>query len=94
MASSNPSSLWTDTLREMLRSKLTLAALVVVSMYLMVALLAYFGWLANDWNTEVGGSYEAPSWQHWMGTDIFGRSVLAKVRPIRIAIILTQNPTL
>ena len=76
---STPRSLWADTLREMLRNKLTVAALVVVGLYLLVALLAHLGLLASDWNAEVGSSYAAPSLQHWMGTDIFGRSVLAKV---------------
>ena len=46
---------------------------------MLIALLAHLGLVASAWDVEVGGSYEAPSWQHWMGTDIFGRSVLVKV---------------
>ena len=78
-ASSAPQPLWAATLHQLLQKKLTVAALAVVGLYLVVACLAHLGLIASAWNAEVGSSYEAPSFQHWMGTDIFGRSVLAKV---------------
>jgi len=72
-------SLWTTTLRQLLHKKLTVVALMVVLLYTSVALLAHWGFVAAHWEAEVGDSYAAPSLQHWLGTDIFGRSVLAKV---------------
>ena len=66
-------------MHQLLQKKLTVAALAVVGLYLLVALLAYLCLVASGWNVEVGGSYEAPSWHHWMGTDLFGRSVAAKI---------------
>lgn len=76
---STSQSLWAATMRQLFQKKLTVAALAIVSLYLSAALLAHFGLIASSWSAEVGGSYEAPSWQHWMGTDIFGRSVGVKV---------------
>ena len=72
-------SLWLAALRQLLKKKLTLAALVVVLCYISVALLASRGIIASTWDLEVGRAYAAPSRQHWFGTDLFGRSVLAKV---------------
>jgi ABC-type dipeptide/oligopeptide/nickel transport system permease subunit len=74
-----PRSLWKEALRQILQKKLTLVAMAVVLLYITVALLAHLGVMASDWNVEVGSSYAAPSMKHWLGTDIFGRSVLAKI---------------
>ena len=45
----------------------------------MVALLSFCGLIAADGGEEVTSSYAAPSAEHWLGADIFGRDVLAKV---------------
>lgn len=74
-----PRSLWRDTLHQLFQKKLTVVALVIIFVYTSVALLAHWGLIAGSWNVEVGDSYAAPSMQHWLGTDIFGRSVLAKI---------------
>ena len=79
VSSSISRSLWWATLRHMLKNKLTLAALVVVMLYTIVALLSYGGVIAGSWHLEVGSSYAPPGLRHWLGTDIFGRSVLAKL---------------
>jgi peptide/nickel transport system permease protein len=63
----------------MIRSKLTVTALIVVVGYSLIALLAHWGVIAHDWQLEVGDSYQAPNIRHWFGTDIFGRSVLTKI---------------
>ena len=72
-------SIWIQAFRRMAKSKLTLVALVIVLGYALVAVLAHGGLLATSWNAEVGGCYESLSFKHWFGTDIFGRSVVAKV---------------
>ncbi len=72
-------SIWIQALGNLLKSKLTASMLVIVLGYSMIALLSHWGLIASNWNIEVGGSYEPPSASHWFGTDIFGRSVLAKV---------------
>ncbi len=72
-------SIWLQPLQRLTKSKLTTIALVIVLAYTLIALLAHWGVVAGDWNTEVGESYETPSRQHWLGTDIFGRSVAAKI---------------
>ena len=71
-------SLWADAARRFFRNPLAVGMLAVVVVYVVVALLVTFGGLAGDWAQEVGGSYEPPSGANWLGTDIFGQSVVRK----------------
>lgn len=71
-------SLWTDAWRRLRSSKLSMVCLAIIAVYVLVALLVGAGVLADDWKESVGDPYEPPSWQHPLGTDIFGQSVLRK----------------
>jgi len=72
-------SIWIQAFLSLLKSKLTLASLVIVVSYSLLALLAHAGIIASNWNLDIGASYEPPSAIHWFGTDIFGRSVVTKI---------------
>lgn len=72
-------SLWKDAFRRLIKDKWALGSLVIVLIYSGVAVLAAMGIVASDWAKEVGASNMAPNFDHWLGTDIFGRDVLAKV---------------
>jgi len=71
-------SLMQHAFASLLKDKLAMVSLVVVALYALVAILTSLGLIAGDWAAEVGASYEMPSWDNPLGTDIFGRSVLAK----------------
>jgi ABC-type dipeptide/oligopeptide/nickel transport system permease subunit len=72
-------SLWLDAWDRLKTDKIAVVCLAVVIIYAVAAVLSATGLLAADWAAEVGGSYEAPNLNHWLGTDIFGRSVMSKV---------------
>jgi len=73
-------SLGKRAIRTLRRDRLAVACFVVISLYVLVAVLGYAGALP-DFQERVGGSYDAPSFEFSkiLGTDIFGRSVLYKI---------------
>lgn len=79
MESVSPESNRLNPLQRLAKNKLITSALVIVCAYMVIAVLAHWHLIASDWNISVGEAYEAPSMRHWFGTDIFGRSVAAKI---------------
>jgi ABC-type dipeptide/oligopeptide/nickel transport system permease subunit len=75
-------SLWSDALRRLLGDPFAVWSFVVIVGYVLMAVLVGAGFLADGWQATIGASREAPnlsaSYEHWMGLDIFGRSVLLK----------------
>jgi peptide/nickel transport system permease protein len=65
--------------RRLCEDKLALLCLCIVAGYALVWLLALLRVLPFDYVTRVGGSYEPPNARYWLGTDLLGRDVLAKV---------------
>ena len=72
-------SLWIDAWYRLSKDKIAVVSLSVVVIYSIVAVLSFAGVIASDWAAEVGPSYGGPTLDNWLGTDIFGRSVLSKV---------------
>jgi ABC-type dipeptide/oligopeptide/nickel transport system permease subunit len=82
-------SLLHNALIKIVSEKLSLAALIIVAIYFLVAILTASGFLASDWGKEVGSSYMAPSSVSYFGTDIFGRSVLQKtIKATETAVVI------
>jgi ABC-type dipeptide/oligopeptide/nickel transport system permease subunit len=75
-------SLWGDAVRRLRKDRLAIVCLGIIVLYTVVALLAKLELVASPWDQTFGGAYQPPSfdrWQLWLGTDIFGRSVVYKV---------------
>lgn len=66
-------------LQFMLHQPLGAAGLVFI---VVMALLAIFAPQVSPYDPlaiDYGGMLDAPSWQHWMGTDSYGRDVLTRI---------------
>ena len=79
MSTQDTKSLWADAFSRLVRDRWALISLVIVMVYAGVAVLATVGWGLPDWRSSQASEYLAPNGQFWLGTDLFGRDVLAKV---------------
>lgn len=79
MSAQDTKSLWADAFSRLIRDRWALISLVIVIIYAGVAVLATVGWGLPDWKTSQASEYLPPSSQFWLGTDLFGRDVFAKV---------------
>lgn len=83
------SGYWISAWREVLRRPRAVVSLVVILLYLGITVWVYTGWHTPDWETENFDEVYLPplSAGHWLGTDIYGRDVLAKtIYGTRVAI--------
>ncbi len=79
MSAQETKSLWADAFSRLVRDRWALISLIIVLAYAVVAFLASMGWGMPDWHSSKGAEYLPPSGEFWLGTDLFGRDVLAKV---------------
>ena len=71
--------LWRDAWRRLLRNRLAIAGLVVISLLLAIAVLADVLAPYDPTRLFPGQSYAPPSSAHWLGTDDVGRDVLSRL---------------
>lgn len=68
--------------RKILRDRWAMACLAVILCYMLVAFLVEMDWLATNYHSRLDLKYLAPSsksWEHWLGTDRQGRSIIARI---------------
>lgn len=70
---------WRQLLRPLVRNKLVLAGSAMVVILMLLALLAHLISPSDPVATNSRETLQAPSAQHWFGTDRFGRDVLSRV---------------
>lgn len=72
-------NLWLDAISRLLKDRIAVVSFVVIVAYLVLALLCYLGIAFSNFElTNDANAYQPPGAGHWLGTDIFGRDVLAR----------------
>lgn len=72
-------SLWLDAFVRLKKDPVAVVSFWVIVFYLALSALCASGFIFSSYSvTNNDISYQAPSEAHWMGTDLFGRDVLAR----------------
>jgi ABC-type dipeptide/oligopeptide/nickel transport system permease subunit len=72
-------SLWADAWSRLLKDRVATVSLAVIIVYLLLAFMCASGLIFTNYATTNDAlAYQAPSAEHWFGTDIFGRDVWAR----------------
>ena len=71
-------SLWTKAAWKFRRDRAGVMGAAVVLVYLAMAVGVWLGLWATDWSDLTGGMWEAPSGDHWFGTNLIGQDIFSR----------------
>lgn len=78
MKETHKESLWTKSLRKLMRDRLGVASMIVVGIYAVVVLAVWLGLIAQDWSQLGEEGFEGMTTAHWFGTNINGQDIFAR----------------
>jgi ABC-type dipeptide/oligopeptide/nickel transport system permease subunit len=92
-------SLWIKAVHKFLRDKLGMTALLIVSVYFVVACLVWMGLLGAEWSSLQGTGNDPVSAKYWFGTnvngqDIFDRAVFSTKTAFEVGIVVAIASTM
>lgn len=90
---------WGRATAQFMRDRAALAGLVVVAIFFIAALGVWTGLWGQDWSSVQGDMWEAPSAEHWFGTnllgqDIFQRAIYSTKTAFEVGLIVAGATTL
>lgn len=71
-------SLWGRAFDRFRRDRAAMAGLITVAVFFVVAVGVWLGLWGQGWSQVTGGMWEAPSAQHWLGTNLLGQDILSR----------------
>ncbi|USN49042.1 MAG: ABC transporter permease [Pseudobdellovibrionaceae bacterium] len=79
LAKPRQNSLWWDAYRRMKKDRVAVISFFIILTYALLAIFSALGVAFPSYDIiNEANTYASPSLQHWFGTDIFGRDVLAR----------------
>lgn len=73
------SSLWAEAWKRLLKNKIAMLGLTIISILVLVAIFAPVLAPYEPLKTDVIERLKAPSFSHWLGTDDLGRDILSRI---------------
>lgn len=74
----NP-SLWLDALQRLIKSKTSFIGLCLISILILTAIFAPLIATHDPVDQQLLNRYQAPSGEHWLGTDELGRDIFSRI---------------
>lgn len=71
-------SLWTKAFSKFTRDKVGMVSLSVVGLYLLIAILAWLGLIAQGWDELLAEGQMGPTAEYWFGTNINGQDIFQR----------------
>jgi len=71
-------SLWSKSLRKLMRDRLGVVAMVIVGIYALVAVGVWLGLLGQNWSALGEDGFAGITAAHWFGTNINGQDIFSR----------------
>lgn len=68
-------SLWQQSRQQLLKDRWGILGLIIVVFYLLIVIGVWFGFWGTEWSTISDNFNQAPSLQHWFGTNAIGQDI-------------------
>ena len=71
-------SLWQDAWRRLRRNRMAVIGLVIISLFIVTAVVSFFWTPYPTWRQALGPTYQGPSLAHPLGLDDYGRDIMSR----------------